>query len=128
MRIQIEKISHFGSGLFVDFVSPLGGGTSVAWAGPEPKEKESYEIEMDIDDDFIWGESAWESDEAPHIISLNNNILSISAELLQYDHDGCAAISLDGSIILIDISGVPHPYPRSIKLESAHVKLYPINI
>lgn len=126
MRIHIEKILRTNTGLAVEFISSLGT-ASVAWVGPEPKIKEFYEVEIDIDEQFKWGENIWESNERPHIAS-QNDIVSISAELLQYDSDGCAAIKLEDSVILIELSELPQPSPKSIMLKSARVKFYPLNI
>lgn len=125
VRIHIDSTYYTHLGLVVNFKSTLGS-ASAAWTGPAPK-RSQYEVEINFDDHFIWGENMWSSSEAPSIKLLPNNGLSITAELLPYDNDGCAAIKLENSVILIDTSGMPKDPPKALRLEVAHISLYPVD-
>lgn len=127
MIIQIDSISNSESGPVVNFTSPIGSASAI-WIGPTPKERENHDIELNLEEDFIWGTNIWEASEPPSIRTLPDYGTSIIAELLQYDSDGCAAIKLGGLVTLIEVSGMPQNPPKLIKLEANLVKIFPTNI
>lgn len=127
MIIQINSVHSSDSGLVVNFTSPIGSASAV-WVGAIPKERESHDVEINFEEDFIWGKNIWGAAAAPSIKPLFDCGASITAELLHYDSDGCAAIKLGGLVTLIEVSGIPKDLPKSIKLEANLVKIYPTNI
>lgn len=127
MIIQINSIHNSDFGLVVNFTSPIGS-ASVIWVGPVPKERENHDVEINFEGDFIWGTNIWETSASPSIRPLPDYGASITAELLQYDSDGCAAIKLGGLVTLIEVSGMPKYLPKSINLETDLINIYPTNI
>ncbi|MCU0122214.1 hypothetical protein N8H74_28505 [Pseudomonas sp. B2M1-30] len=99
----IRLIKNLSNRAHVEFSTPYGNGFS-NFIGSQPKENQSYDIEIDINDDFYWNKNIFVSDKKTPSIEFKGDALYITAELINIAEDGCAALKLGNSLLLISIS------------------------
>ncbi|KGK81938.1 hypothetical protein [Clostridium sp. HMP27] len=99
------------------------------WVGKKPKENREYDVELDIDDHFAWGDNIFLSTEKSSLISQDDNHINIVAKLnFNYD-DNHASINVNGSIVLIELKGIHHDvFDEWVNLKCTKVKVYDTNL
>lgn len=123
MKIKIIEIR----GPFVTFRSDLGDGYA-KWSGEKPHLNSNYNVEIDIDDKFVWGQNIATTDATATITKDDNyNIIAV-AEVIAYEKDGCLSLKLNESVILLEVEGVPDNVTGNVKLRAVDVTLFPVNL
>lgn len=85
------------------FSSQLGSGSAV-WCGGDMTLPGSYDVEIDFDSEYIWGENVFYSNDPEESISLCNGVNKINSKVISIDGD-IVVISLGSDVIMIEVSG-----------------------
>ena len=88
---------------FIIFSSPLGYGSAV-WCGGNETMSGSFDVEIDFDRKYIWGESVFYSNDSNESISLCNGVNKINSKVISTDED-VVVISFGANVIIIEVSG-----------------------
>lgn len=127
MNIIIEKITKNEDLIFVDFSSDLGSSRAV-WAGEKPVLGSSYDVEIDIDDDLVWGEDIVTASKSTCMVSSSENKFCLVAKVISSESDGCLSVALGNSVLLLDVEGLPGDISGVIECNASEVKLYSTNL
>lgn len=85
------------------FSSQLGSGSAV-WCGGDMTLPGSYDVEIDFDSEYIWGENVFYSNDPEESILLCNGVNKINSKVISIDGD-IVVISLGCDVIMIEVSG-----------------------
>lgn len=127
MKIVVFDTFSYLNVLHVKFHSPFGDGTAL-WSDTAPKIGEIIDAEFDVEEIFSWNINMKPTSEKSSKIKMKDSLIQITAELVQADEDGCAALKLGDSIILIELDG---PIPQKsgfVELSATAIQLYPTHI
>lgn len=127
MKILIEKITKNDDLIFVDFSSDIGSSSAV-WAGEEPVQSSSYDVEIDIEDDLVWGVNIFTTSKSNCMVSSFDNKFCFVAKVMSYEGDGCLSVSLGNSIFLLEVDGVPADISGAIECKASEVRLFSTNL
>ncbi|WP_291562649.1 MULTISPECIES: hypothetical protein [unclassified Clostridium] len=99
------------------------------WNGDEPEENENYDVEMDIEDDFIWDTNIVLSCEKSSVIIQNDEEIKIVAKLDYNSEDNLATLKIYDSVVLIDIEGIEQDILNEwVELHCTLIKIYNTNL
>ena len=127
MKIKIENVISEGDETRVKFSSDYGC-SSALWASDEPTCGEFYDIEFEIDDDLVWGESISTTTRDGDTIALEEGAFVIVGTVLKLEEDGCLSIGLGDSVILLDVENMPEDTSGLVECRATEVKLYSTNL
>lgn len=99
-------------------------GTGVAeWIGVLPIVGGVYDVELQVNDAFIWGGNIRPSKKVEKKIEYLNGQTSIFAKKIALEDDGCLVLSLEG-IFFVDVAGMSPDYEGLVKLTVNTISLY----
>lgn len=127
MKITILKIIEpTALGANVEFSTSFGVGLSY-FVGSNLEENQYHDVEISIDDDFVWGENIMPSNKTTPSIAFRARKLYITAQLISGEDEDCTALKIENSITLIslDKSGPPSMF---VDIIAQKTSLYPTNI
>lgn len=127
MKITILKIIEpTALGANVEFSTSFGVGLSY-FVGSDLEENQHHDVEINIDDDFVWGENIMPSNKTSPSIAFRERKLYITAQLISGEDEGCTALKIENSIIFIssDKSGPPFMF---VDIIAQKTSLHPTNI
>ncbi|NNA59427.1 hypothetical protein [Pseudomonas koreensis] len=128
MNITISSIiKSTANEILVEYSTPYGKGFSV-FIGSPPKENQIYDVEINIDDNFIWGENLTPSKKNIPSISFDICHTYITAELIVTEEDGCGVLKMGESIILISLEQTKQRLPIFVDIIAKKTFLHPTNI
>lgn len=106
MRITVEAVD--APRQRVSFHTSLGSGEA-RWSGPEPRVGESYDVEIEIDDELRWGQSLRPAEEArPRLRQLQDGSLELAGEVVLSEDDGFVGLRCGESVVSLEVEG-PRP-------------------
>lgn len=123
MIIEIVEINDS----LVRFRSELGEGYA-KWSGEIPLLNHTYDVEVDIDDDFVWGENITTTDKTSTVTRADDYNIIVVAEVISYDEDGCLSAKLQESVILLEVEGAPDNLSGNVKFKAKDVTLFRVNL
>lgn len=127
MKIKIKKLVGIGDEIKIEFSSEYGA--SIAqWIGPPPEISGTYDVEIDIDDDLTWGQNISPTTKNNPTISYVEEKLVLIGLIINSSEDGCIAITLGESIILLDVNNAPRGIEGPVECHATNVKMYPTNL
>lgn len=127
MKVKIEKVISQGDETRVKFSSDYGCSLAI-WASDEPTCGAFYDIEFEVDDDLVWGESISTTTRDGDTIAFEEGMFVIVGTILKVEEDSCLSISLGGSVILLDVENMPENVSGLVECRAAEVKLYSTNL
>lgn len=127
MKIKVEKMYSDGDAVRVEFSSDYGRSAAI-WVGEPPITGSFYDVELDVDDDLIWGESISTTSRNTATISLEEELFVVVGTVISLEEDGCLSISVGDSVILLDVENAPTGLSGLIECRASDVKLYPTNL
>ena len=127
MNITIEKTRNDGDKTYVEFSSKYGRSSAV-WVAEEPSLGTSYDVEFEIDDDLVWGETISTTTRDASTIDFTGGLCVIVGRVISLEKDGCLAIALGDNVILLDVEQVPKDVSGLVECHASQVKLYPTNL
>ena len=77
MKITIDVVTLVAKEVLVGFSTSVGFATAVLRAAP-PKVGDQYDIELEVDDEFVWGENACSSLNNAHSIEVADGIATMT--------------------------------------------------
>lgn len=99
------------------------------WDGDKPEENENYNVEIDIDDEFIWNTNIAYSDENANAIIQNDETFKVIAKLDYNSEDNLATLNVYDSIVLIDIEGIEQDIANEwVEMQCTSIKLFNTNL
>lgn len=130
MRIKITNLKVNESDISVKFTMVSGNGMGL-WKGNSPEINKEYDIECDIDDDFVWGENIHTFNGKTEMMEVVNSNVRIIAKVINFDNDGCLVVTLNKSILLLNLEieneNECH-LGMLVEFWAKDVSLYPINL
>lgn len=128
MKIKILKIIELTDlGAYVEFSSPYGVGLSF-FVGFDLEENQTHDVELSIDDEFVWGINIKLSDSTSPAIDFHSRALHITAEIISIEDDDCSALRIGSSITLISLKKENLLTPFFVDLVAEEALLYRTNI
>jgi len=128
MKVVIKSYEKSNEEIKVEFSSKFGEGIA-SWQGVMPKEGISYDVELEIPNVLKWGKDIHRINSQLYSIQLLNNRVCFEGKLESFsEEDGCCAIRLGDSIILLETEGTPSEVQSFLRFETENVIIYEDNI
>ena len=111
MRIQVIKIfSGLPKQPLIEFQSAYGIGRA-HWAEGLPPLFKDYDVEFEIPDTLVWGQTIVSHDEETIAVIHQENTLLLYGKLEHRDKDGTGCVRIGTSIILIEMEATKESSP-----------------
>ncbi|MBE7553949.1 MAG: hypothetical protein HS126_23025 [Anaerolineales bacterium] len=127
MQIKILNIisNQDSENYVVDFATEFGSGRG-EWNGDPPVISHSYEVEFEIKEDLVWGESIVqvEHEQIPPI-KYQDNVLTLYGKLEAVYPDGGADIRIGHSILMVVTVGSLPEINSSVQIRSKRTIIFP---
>lgn len=127
MKIKVENTYSHGDSVRVEFSSDFGRSAAI-WVGKAPVTGALYDVEIDVDDDLVWGESVSTTSRNKATIALEEELFVVVGTVISLEEDGCVSISVGDGVILLDVENAPKGLSGHIECRASDVKMYPINL
>lgn len=129
MNVKVSNISEKLLGGYKVLVQVENNEFIAEWNGDEPEENENYDVEIDIDDDFIWDTNILFSCEKSSVIVQNDEEIKIVAKLDYNSEGSLATLKIYDSVVLIDIEGIEQDILNEwVELHCTLIKIYNTNL
>ena len=127
MKITIDLVTLVTKEVLVGFSTNVGAATAV-WRATPPKGGEQYDVELEVDDEFVWGENACSSLNNAHSVGVMDGIVTMTGTLISNDMEGGAVIDVGGSIIFIELIGYAEADSALVDLKVNDMNVFPTDI
>lgn len=127
MKIKIENIVDEGDEIWIIFSSEYGS-LSAFWEGDKPATNETYNVELEVDSDFVWEENIYKAMGNETRIEFKGGVYTIYGKAINLEEDGCLSVSLGDGVILLDTENVPKDISGLIECKAFNLKLYPTGL
>ena len=127
MKITIDLVTLVAKEALVGFSTSVGFATAV-WRAAPPKVGAQYDVELEVDDEFVWGENAYPSLNNAHSIEVADGIVTMTGKLISNDMEGGAVVDVGGSTILIDLIGCTENDSVLVDLKVKNINIFPTGI
>ena len=127
MKITIDLVILVAKEVLVGFSTSVGAAIAV-WRAAPPKVGEQYDVELEIDDEFVWGENACSSLNNAHSIGVMGGIVTMTGTLISNDMEGGAVVDVGGSIIFIELIGCAEADSVFVDLKVKNINVFPTGI
>jgi hypothetical protein len=104
MKITIGLVTLVAKEVFVEFSTSVGFAAAI-WRAAPPKVGDQYDVELEVEDEFVWGDNASFSLSSAHSIEVVDDVVTMTGALISNDLEGGAVVDVGGSIILIELTG-----------------------
>ncbi|MGE1125721.1 hypothetical protein [Bacillus wiedmannii] len=99
------------------------------WDGDKPKKNGNYNVEIDIDDEFIWNTNIAFSDENANAIIQNDEGIKVIAKLDYNSEDNLASLNIYDSVVLIGLEGIEQDISNEwVEIQCTSIKLFNTNL
>lgn len=99
------------------------------WRGDKPEKYNQYNVEVDIDDNFIQGKNIIQSKGNKASIREGDGYVTIIAKLEYNAKDNLGSINIEGSIIMIDLEGIESNISNEwVEVKCSSIILYDVNL
>ncbi len=126
-KIKVERMDGNPNGVHIDFSSEYGTSTAL-WVGEKPTLGAIYDVELEIDDDLVWGESISTTTNNRTTIGLEESMFIVVGSVINLEEDGCLSIAVGDSVILLDVVNVPGDVSGLVECRASSVKVYSTNL
>lgn len=127
MKITIDLVTLVAKEVLVGFSTSVGSATAV-WRAAPPKVSEQYDVELEVDDEFVWGENACSSLNNAHSIGVMDGVVTMTGTLISNDMEGGAVVDVGGSIVFIELIGCAETVPVFVDLKVKNINVFPTGI
>jgi hypothetical protein len=124
MKVTIESVTHLHAETLVGFSTDFGSAIA-SWKGAPPKIGASYDVELDIEEIFVWDQNAIHASGDVCSIGLVDGSISLTGNIISVGTDGVAAIDVGGSVILLEIIRFSGAVPVFVDLKVEKISLFP---
>jgi hypothetical protein len=126
MKVKINSVRKTGSQVHVTFSTAIGTGAAI-WKDGTPEAGEEWEVELEINDKFVYGENTEDTNES-YFLSMKKEVINLNARLISIAEDEIAIIDINGTKAMIDLVGCPSSPPSFIHLSFKSLNLYPVHL
>lgn len=126
MKIKIDEVKNVSGNISVAFSTDFGGAVAT-WSADIPKVGEEYDVELEIDEKFVWGDNIDVSGDR-FSLSIKDRVIFLTSSLVSMAEDGVAIIDINGTKALIELEGCLMRPPFFISLSFEKLTLYPTNL
>lgn len=126
MEVTVGGLKKNNGVVVVSFSTVIGSAFAI-WEGAAPRVGESHDVELEINEEFVWGENAVVSD-GPYSLEVRGGETLLSARLISIDEYGVGVIDIDGAKTMIELAGFALQPPIFIRLNFEHLRLYPTRL
>ena len=127
MKITIDLVNLIDKEVFVEFSTNVGFAVAV-WRAAPPKVGDQYDVELEVEDEFVWGDNAYYSLNSAHTIEMADGIVTVTGTLISNDMEGGAVVDVGGAIILIELIGCGEIDSVLVDLKVKDVNVFPTGI
>uniref|UniRef100_UPI003340F5E8 hypothetical protein n=1 Tax=Castellaniella defragrans TaxID=75697 RepID=UPI003340F5E8 len=127
MKIKIERITCRLKGCDIQFSSAYGE-SSAGWVGQAPAIGETHDVELEIADDLVWGMNVHATAQTRASIERREGVFVMVGAVIESGEDGCLALAVGGSVVLLDVKNVPGDIVGSVECRALNVTAYPANM
>ena len=113
--------------VFVEFSTSVGSATAV-WRAAPPKVGDQNDVELELEDEFVWGDNVYSSLNSVHSIEVADDIVTMRGTLISNDMEGGAVVDVGGAIILIELIGCAEVDSVFVDLKVKNMNVYPTGI
>lgn len=125
MRIVIDSVLT-SNPYRVTFTTQYGSCEGTWVDENEPIVGEKYYVEVDIDENLVWGKTIFEHDESNKYIGIDNKNVCIIGQVENVDNDLFTIRLYD--IISVIVKGRFNKYSKYVRLIAKEILLYNVNI
>lgn len=126
MKVKIDEVKNVSGKISVAFSTDFGSAIA-AWSADIPKVGEEHDVELEIDEAFVWGDNVDVSGDH-YSLSIKEGGIFLCASLVSMAEDGVAVIDINGTKTMIELEGCLVRPPIFISLSFEKLTLYPTNL
>ncbi|MBV4496839.1 hypothetical protein HU715_015920 [Pseudomonas sp. SWRI12] len=126
MKIKIDEVKSVSGNISVAFSTDFGSAVAT-WSADIPKVGEEHDVELEIDEEFEWGNNVDVSGDR-FSLNIKDGVIFLSASLISMADDGVAIIDINGTKTMIELEDCPMRPPLFISLNFGKLTLYPTNL
>ena len=127
MKVMIDKVAHIAEEILVIFSADIGKAAGI-WNGLPPKAGENHDVELEIEQNVVWGKSAQPASNDDCFIGVVDGLIKLTGNMVSVDAEGMMAFEMGGSVILIEIIGFAGSIPMVVDLYVERVDFFPTGI
>jgi hypothetical protein len=127
MKVIIDNVAHIAEEVLVTFTTDFGKAAAI-WNGVPPKVDEIHDVELEIEQGVVWGESAQSASNDDYFIGLVEGFIKLTGNIVSVDAEGLMAFDMGGSVILVEIIGFAGSIPMVVDLYVERVDLFSTGI
>ncbi|WP_339524539.1 hypothetical protein [Pseudomonas sp. EL_65y_Pfl2_R96] len=109
-------------------ISTNVGSATAVWRAAPPKVGEQYDVELEVDDEFVRGENACSSLNSAHSIGGMDGVVTMTGTLISNDMEGGAVVGVGGSIVFIELIGCAEADSVFVDLKVKSVNVFPTGV
>ncbi|CAM3816998.1 hypothetical protein [Bacillus paramycoides] len=129
MNVKIVDISEKLLDGYKALVQVASNQFIAEWDGDKPAKNENYNVEIDIDDEFIWNTNIAFSDETANAIIQNDEGIKVIAKLDYNSEDDLASLNIYDSVVLIDLEGIEQDISNVwVEIQCTSIKIFNTNL
>lgn len=127
MKIRVTDVNTRADSqeLWVAFSTVYGSGQGW-WKGEPPITEEEYEVEVELEEIFVWGSNIISDNSHKPRIKYANDTLFIRGILESTDSDGYTVMRLGDSLLPFLAEGVPSTFTGPIEISVTAMLLYEV--
>ncbi|WP_144090991.1 hypothetical protein [Pseudomonas kilonensis] len=126
MKIKIDEVGSVSGNISVAFSTDFGSAVAT-WSANTPKVGEEHDVELEIDEEFVWGDNVDVSGDH-YSLSIKDRVIFLSTSLVSIAENGVAIIDINGTKTMIELAGCLVRPPIFISLSFERLTLYPTNL
>lgn len=126
MKIKVISVIPEKDEMRVVCTTPYGKAT-VQWKSEVPTVNFSFDIELEIEEDLIWGKNILSSKDGEFVFEDKNGILSICGIFESIDDDGYGILRMGDGIIPFFAIGNSFDVGVSIEINAKNISAYSVN-
>ncbi|WP_347901446.1 hypothetical protein [Pseudomonas purpurea] len=127
MFIEVIDVFVSGKATNVSFSSPFGSAAAF-WDGSAPDRGRNYEVELTLDEPFVWGHNIEPARSNVPCIDVLEGAVCITARLVCIEADGIAALDLGGSLVFAEVAGEVAAMPVFVSLRTQALSVCPMGV
>jgi hypothetical protein len=124
--IEVSQLNESGNPL-VHFVTSLGSGWA-EWSESDPAVFTEYEVELDIEEELVWGDTICEVAKQKAAIFYDNDRWTIQGWLESIEPDGLIFLRLGDSLAILETAGKAPAPGAFVRVRTGKVILFPHDI
>ena len=114
--------------ILVSFISEYGVCEGI-WVGDPPVLNHTYNVEINIEEDLIWGVNVFNSKEQKFILEKNTEHIKIIAQVESIEDENLCVLKLGSSILMENISGSAELKKGTfIEIKSKIIRIFDSNL